>query len=64
VPEERREEVFQRFVKLNSFKPGTGLGLPICSRIVEAMGGRIGVKPNRDHGSIFWFELPTRPKEA
>jgi signal transduction histidine kinase len=63
VPEEQRDEIFQRFVKLNSFKPGTGLGLPICSRLVAAMGGEIGVKPNRDHGSIFWFILPMKPAE-
>jgi signal transduction histidine kinase len=60
VPEEQREEIFQRFVKLNSFKPGTGLGLPICSRVVTAMGGEIGVKANREQGSIFWFTLPSK----
>jgi signal transduction histidine kinase len=60
VPEEQREEIFQRFVKLNSFKPGTGLGLPICSRVVTAMGGEIGVKANRKQGSIFWFTLPSK----
>jgi signal transduction histidine kinase len=63
IPEDQRDEIFQRFVKLNSFKPGTGLGLPICSRVVAAMGGEIGVKPNRDRGSIFWFSLPLKPKE-
>jgi signal transduction histidine kinase len=62
VPEDQRDEIFQRFVKLNSFKPGTGLGLPICSRLVAALGGEIGVKPNRDRGSIFWFILPVKPK--
>jgi signal transduction histidine kinase len=62
VPEEQRDEIFQRFVKLNSFKPGTGLGLPICGRLVSAMGGEIGVKPNREKGSIFWFTLPKQPK--
>jgi signal transduction histidine kinase len=62
VPEDQRDEIFQRFVKLNSFKPGTGLGLPICSRLVAALGGEIGVKPNRDCGSIFWFILPVKPK--
>jgi signal transduction histidine kinase len=60
VPEEQRDEIFQRFVKLNSFKPGTGLGLPICGRLVAALGGEIGVKPNREQGSIFWFILPMK----
>jgi signal transduction histidine kinase/ActR/RegA family two-component response regulator len=37
---------------------GSGLGLAISKQIVEAQGGKIGVKSNAEGGSTFWFELP------
>ncbi|MGY1528877.1 ATP-binding protein [Luteimonas sp. A649] len=37
---------------------GTGLGLAISKRIVDLMGGRIGVESETGHGATFWFEIP------
>lgn len=54
------DQVFDRFVKLNSFSKGTGLGLSICRSIIEHLGGTIGAESEIGVGSRFWFTHPLR----
>lgn len=58
IPKEKQEEIFCRFVKLDSFKNGTGLGLTICKTIIQKLNGEIGVESTPGNGSTFWFTLP------
>jgi signal transduction histidine kinase len=61
------EDMSRIFVPFFTTKPkGTGLGLPICQRLIEGMGGTIYVKANRPAGTVFTIHLPVRrePREA
>lgn len=53
--------IFDAFKRVDSQRPdveGTGVGLSICSRLMQLMGGRIGVDSELNQGSHFWIELP------
>lgn len=58
VPEEKAEIIFERFSKLDQFKPGSGLGLNICRDIAERLGGDIGLDKSYTGGARFYLNLP------
>ncbi len=61
IPADRQPELFQPFSRLvpeGSDIEGTGIGLVISRRLVEMMGGRIGLDSTPGIGSTFWVELP------
>lgn len=64
IPEKQRHRLFEPFWKARKETEGAGLGLAIAHAIVEAHGGTIGVESRDDHGSTFWFRLPTARPDA
>ncbi|HTQ13236.1 MAG TPA: ATP-binding protein [Rhizomicrobium sp.] len=64
VPVEKRKDIFNEFVQADSTHArrfgGTGLGLAISRRLVEAMGGDIGIDAAQGGGSVFWFTMPAK----
>ena len=66
IPPEHRGHLFQPFYRGDAAAagiPGTGLGLAVSRRIVEAHDGRIGFDP-LDRGTRFWFDLPLEEAAA
>ncbi len=58
IPEDKREKIFDRFIKLNDYIQGAGIGLSICKAIATKCGGKIGVDSEEGKGSTFWIWIP------
>ena len=58
IPKNSQPRLFQMFQKLNAGYEGTGIGLAIVRKVVERMGGRVGVESAPGAGSNFWVDLP------
>jgi signal transduction histidine kinase len=67
IKPEYLDKLFQPFERMgaeNTTIEGTGLGLPIVKKLVDAMKGSIGVDSRPGEGSTFWFELPVAQNQA
>ena len=58
VPASEADHIFERFVKLDSFKAGLGLGLPLCKAIITRLGGSIRLDTSYNDGARFVVNLP------
>jgi signal transduction histidine kinase len=58
IKEEDRERIFETFSKVDDFKEGIGLGLPICRRLITSLGGEVQLDPTYSQGCRFIISLP------
>ena len=58
ISEADAERIFERFVKLDDFKEGLGLGLSLCRVLVKRLGGNVSLDTSYQHGARFVITLP------
>ena len=58
ISEADQAKIFDRFVKLDEYIPGTGLGLSVVKSHAASLGGTVGVESKLGKGSTFWVDLP------
>ena len=64
IPADQAEHIFERFVKLDSFKQGIGLGLPLSRKLAEQLGGIITLDTSYSPGARFVVTLPFEEAEG
>ena len=59
IPMEFQQQVFEIFRRLDVSKPGDGLGLTICTKILQRLNGKIWLTSVHGQGSTFYVSLPS-----
>jgi signal transduction histidine kinase len=63
IPADQIDKVFNEFETIENIRnhhKGTGLGMPICKRLMEAIGGRIYFESSLGKGTVFYLQIPTK----
>jgi signal transduction histidine kinase len=63
IPAELLDQIFEPFVTTKEPGKGTGLGLAVCARLIETMGGNVRARSVPGEGSTFSVVLPAAPRE-